>query len=1739
MTRDHQLEERLWDYVYDLLSDDEKQALTARITSEPEVARAYAEISLQADVIAEAVRVKSPAGRWSRATSETGDERPEPAVPGSVSRTSSGGRTRLWGNWLAAAAAVLLIAMMSSARWTPRHDLAVDWDAGRNFPPAAGTATVADPRVRTTVYGPRSMVEGAENWVTVQTRDLKNLPVPTDVELQIQDPQKQTVWTETGQTDANGVWQVSIPAPLAQNNYALLANTVQAPAANSAVMPLQVAPPQFVTHVSTDRIVYAAGEPMFVRSVTLSRPSVQDAGEIELEYRVVREEDDVVLEDSVKLERTVRGVGTSKYQLDADLPEGEYTVVATSRLGQFREAKQRFYVEEPAEARWDVELEFLSDAYTAGERVAVDVAAVQRDGKPLAGARFGYRAGVAEQLVAEGSVEASPDGTQRVEFFLPDDLPAGPGYLEVRVEHDNNWERKFAAIPLQRREVQLQLFPEGGQLAAELPNRVYFEAQGATGKPVAIRGKLVDSSGNEVVAVATEPGETTGRGQFTLVPAPGESYRVVLDSPSGAATDAALTAASATEFAATLQSGDGVFAAGEPLAFDVHASREGRPLVVAVACGGIEVGQLGFDSRRGAPARISVPVTEDAEGVLRVTLFDFAVSPARAIAERLVFRQPAKALQMELEESPVVEGRRAKLALRVMDEQAKPVDAIVGAVVRQTDRFVGDEDMSSLVADYLLLSEIDEPAAWEDARIYLSDSPTATRSLDLLLATRGWRRLEELTPNQLALRFRRSNVKDSFSTKAGFGDELSVLNDEEAIVQPPTVADNLAQVLETPPTPPPAPLPTTPATVPAPPPPAQPSIGRVLLLTSALVVLVMFTLAIFRLASAWIWMPTAGLAMVATVVAVQWIGGLDQLGRPSPSVGAVARTDEQAPEAMAPDSAPAMKGESMVEFAPNGRAFEAPEDAAPPLASDAAAAGAAGPAGGGMSGGLAGGGGLGGESAIPGGFGGMGLGPSRGAERPGGAAFGAGGAANPRSMPPAADAGSRSAAPAPLSAPAPADVPAPTPAPAGLPPGPESLPLATDPSSVASKSAEARDQFYYLNERLGREGQLDQVARQLNKRYLSMSQDLVESAPMEAEQLAMQAAESAADKRQVRMYSEAYSYTRQAGARETPATLYWHPLLVPDTSGQVVVEFDMPASSEADSKSWEFQAVAHGSARLGEVRAKLDPQPQLDSSAKLPKQAVEGDRFVAQLELANNDLQVKKSTLKYAAPRVDVEPKEYGEVDMPARSKQVLDLFVTANQAGPSLFGWSVDSGAEQAAGTNTLTIVPRGYPAVEPLVGAVPPAAKSFTPSNWRSQRELAQYWSRLSLRAYPSLAAEVEDAARHIAAAERMSLWTELAAQKIRHWLDEQRVARPTLQRALKQRAATGQMPTTTSSSEPWETAWYQAEAGVAGPDDPSSRQWPAADAEPYLNGLAARVALLEESPQAPELVARLAAQQQPDGHLPCQRTFVAIDNSTSLEATAYAALAWSHPSVAAQYEPQRTRALNWLRQQRRADGGFGSTDATALVALALLGDSSRPILAPEDVALTVRGMAGAEETVLSIAAGSAQPLVWHRDLASGEPMAPWSVSSTATFALPFVAGVEATLPEPPVTGEVPLTIATRLAADSMRLGETTLLHVRVEGRTKDTVAISLGLPAGLTPDIRNLPPSCEIVDQRLLIRVSSPFAEPKEWVRSDEVLEFDVPLVASFAGTFTSPPARVHPEHTPSLSGWAPPLNIVVQE
>ncbi|MDP7742374.1 MAG: alpha-2-macroglobulin family protein, partial [Lentisphaeria bacterium] len=225
-------------------------------------------------------------------------------------------------------------------------------------------------------------------------------------------------------------------------------------------------------------------------------------------------------------------------------------------------------------------------------------------------------------------------------------------------------------------------------------------------------------------------------GRFAFMPRAGESYRLRIDEPAG--IDRTFELPEAISRGVALHAVHELFDHRWPVVLEVASTIE-QELDVRLYKREKELaGTTVTAGPTAAEIRLDVPPGID--GVLTATVFNAA---GRPIAERLIFRQPEKAIKVSIEadRKRYVPGDKVELTVRTTGADGNPVGAVVGMTV--TDETVLEmidrrEQAPRLPVMVFLDNDVRDLA---DAHVYLdsrnADSP---RAVDLLLGTQGWRR---------------------------------------------------------------------------------------------------------------------------------------------------------------------------------------------------------------------------------------------------------------------------------------------------------------------------------------------------------------------------------------------------------------------------------------------------------------------------------------------------------------------------------------------------------------------------------------------------------------------------------------------------------------------------------------------------------------------------------------------------------------------------------------------------------------------------------------------------------------------------------------------------------------------------------------------------------------------------------------------------------------------------------------
>jgi hypothetical protein len=672
----------------------------------------------------------------------------------------------------------------------------------------AETAAAAARPFAVTVRGPAAAIPGAPNDYAVAAVNDENRTVASSFVAVLRNQSGKEYFQTTAESANGREATIRIPASVWTGVPANESLTLAVTATNKSTgqtselaEPVRVLAPVYSTVLATDAPLYRPGDLVRFRSLTLDRSRfLPPDRDLNLCYALIGPNGQIVpgstVTGSTRLEtvaddgrilrpilgpdgKPLRGIGCGELRLPARVG-GQYKVAVfelpygwTSTLppaGAVPLATRSILVQPYAAHKWSKSLTYDARTYGPGEPVSARLTVFDQ-GQPVRNAVLQVSA------VADGralpTLDHSPTtdaaGTATIKLTLPQ-AGATTASLTVGVLGSNHQETIVRPIPLVPRSMNVEFFPEGGDLVAGVPNRVYIRGVLPDGRPADFAGTISDGT-TDVATVrsetdADEPGANRGIGIASFTPQAGKTYTLNLNRPIGLTTmTAKLPPVKADGVALSIP--DGVFAADEPIRLTV-SSPQARRLVIGAYTRGSPVAHTAVNVDAGKT--VPVVLTPDAaapEGVTRITVFEEPADGTpgwkelRPVAERLVFRNSPRRLDLNVRvtlnattdgvaPSPAtyLPGQALAFDVSARTEAGAPSAAILYASIVDETLFAASDDTTdrALPTHFLLNGEVQNPDALERADFLLSSHPKAGAALDRLLGTQGWRRFAEQNP---------------------------------------------------------------------------------------------------------------------------------------------------------------------------------------------------------------------------------------------------------------------------------------------------------------------------------------------------------------------------------------------------------------------------------------------------------------------------------------------------------------------------------------------------------------------------------------------------------------------------------------------------------------------------------------------------------------------------------------------------------------------------------------------------------------------------------------------------------------------------------------------------------------------------------------------------------------------------------------------------------------------------------
>lgn len=493
---------------------------------------------------------------------------------------------------------------------------------------------------------------------------------------------------------------------------------------------------RYLAHASTDKPVYRPGEKVYIRCVVLHARDRTPLNSPTPAFFEIK---------SPKGARVASGYSTTEdsvcgfaWEVPKGQAGGEYTItVAHHRLG-IAPAERRFDIRAYRAPRIKTQIKFFRDGYGPGDTVGASLEAIRAEGGVPANAVARIVARVDGNEIHSSKAVIDARGNCTAMFKLPEKIERGEGTLAFVIDDGGAVETASKTIPILLQTVDLSLYPEGGDLVAGLPCRVYIEARTPAKKPADLAGVVVDSTGAQVGSFRTEH---EGRGRFVFVPEANKTYSLKVSEPSG--IDKTFELPAVKPVGTIIHSLSDIYRKGEPVSLQVLSTEKG-PFTVTLKKREEEIGALtirgGAAEGEEVMADLTLTPPSSADGVLVATVWG---ADGTALAERLIYREPAKSVNVSIkaDRDKYIPGGSVSLTVTTTDEDGEPVEGVVGITV--TDDSVLEmiekrEQAPRLPVMVLIEDEVMELA---DAHVYLDiDNPDAPVAMDLLLGTQGWRR---------------------------------------------------------------------------------------------------------------------------------------------------------------------------------------------------------------------------------------------------------------------------------------------------------------------------------------------------------------------------------------------------------------------------------------------------------------------------------------------------------------------------------------------------------------------------------------------------------------------------------------------------------------------------------------------------------------------------------------------------------------------------------------------------------------------------------------------------------------------------------------------------------------------------------------------------------------------------------------------------------------------------------------
>lgn len=499
--------------------------------------------------------------------------------------------------------------------------------------------------------------------------------------------------------------------------------------------------PQEKIHLHLDKPYYTTGDYIWFKAyVTDSRTNGPSNLSNVLYVELINEQDVVTEQVMVPM---IDGITWGDFKLSDTLAQGNYRLRAYTQW--MRNIGPDYFFDKTLKIA-NTTIDYISA--TTSYEVSQGLISTIRFTKP--GAEAVVDSKVSYELVLNNGTKSKGQGTtnQNGELNVPiikQNLPNNvTGHLQATITLANKEQvRKTIPIRFAVTNLDVQFFPEGGNLIQGFPNKIGIKAVNANGKGEDISGVIIDADGTEVTQFETSH---LGMGHFSLSPMPDKTYRAKLTLKDGAIRFIDLPKALPTGYVLTLSNIDTANLSIKVLRTQNNTEQGELHLL------GQQHGNVCFSAK--IPTRnlvaLSVPKQSLPSGVITFTLFS---SENKPLAERLAFVNNSSdhiKLHVSSAQSEFKKREPVSLTISTKSDSTTLQGSFSVSITNQDVVIPDDDNETNILTSFFLSSDL--KGYIEKPNYYFQGNDVKRlEAIDNLMLTQGWRKInwENLIDNKL------------------------------------------------------------------------------------------------------------------------------------------------------------------------------------------------------------------------------------------------------------------------------------------------------------------------------------------------------------------------------------------------------------------------------------------------------------------------------------------------------------------------------------------------------------------------------------------------------------------------------------------------------------------------------------------------------------------------------------------------------------------------------------------------------------------------------------------------------------------------------------------------------------------------------------------------------------------------------------------------------------------------------